>query len=72
MSIQKVSDPDDLIIVNTSGIMIRMPVADLRVMGRATQGVRLIRLNDEDTIASVAKIENELIEQVLEDQKGTS
>ena len=72
VSIQKVSDPDDLMIINTSGIMIRMPVADLRVMGRATQGVRLIRLNDGDTIASVGKVENELIEEELEAQKGTS
>ncbi|MGB3849467.1 MAG: DNA gyrase subunit A [Tunicatimonas sp.] len=72
VSILKVADPDDLIIVNTSGIMIRMPVADLRVMGRATQGVRLIRLNDGDTIASVAKVENELIEEELAAQKGTS
>ena len=72
VSIQKVSDADDLIIVNTSGIMIRMPVSELRVMGRATQGVRLIRLSGEDTIASVAKVENELIEQVLEDQKESS
>ena len=70
VAIQKVSDPDDLMIVNTSGIMIRMPVAELRVMGRATQGVRLIRLNGDDTIASVAKVENELIEEELEAQKG--
>ena len=70
VSIQKVSDPDDLMIINTSGIMIRMPVVDLRVMGRATQGVRLIRLNGEDSIASVGKVENELIEEELEAQKG--
>ncbi len=70
VSIMKVADPDDLIIVNTSGIMIRMPVSELRVMGRATQGVRLIRLNEGDTIASVAKVENELIEEELAAQKG--
>ena len=70
VSILKVADPDDLIIVNTSGIMIRMPMTELRVMGRATQGVRLIRLNEGDTIASVAKVENELIEQELAAQKG--
>ena len=70
VSIQKVSDPDDLMIINTSGIMIRMPVADLRVMGRATQGVRLIRLNSNDSIASVGKVENELIEEELEAQRG--
>ena len=70
VSIQKVSDADDLMIINTSGIMIRMPVADLRVMGRATQGVRLIRLNGDDSIASVGKVENELIEEELEAQKN--
>ena len=70
VSIQKVADPDDLMIINTSGIMIRMPVADLRVMGRATQGVRLIRLNGDDSIASVGKVENDLIEEELEAQKG--
>ncbi len=72
VSIMKVADPDDLIIVNTSGIMIRMPVSELRVMGRATQGVRLIRLSNGDTIASVAKVENEFIEEELAAQKGMS
>ncbi len=70
VSIQKVSDADDLMIVNTSGIMIRTPISELRVMGRATQGVRLIRLNGDDSIASVAKVENELIEEELEAQKS--
>ena len=71
VSIQKVADPDDLMIINTSGIMIRMPVSELRVMGRATQGVRLIRLNGDDSIASVGKVENELIEEELEAQRGS-
>jgi DNA gyrase subunit A len=44
-------------IINKSGITIRMAVADLRVMGRATQGVRLIKLDKEDEISSVAKVE---------------
>ena len=69
VSIQKVSDEDDLMIINTSGIVIRTPVSELRLMGRATQGVRLIRLNNGDKIASVAKVENELIEQEAEAQK---
>lgn len=45
-------------IINKSGITIRMEVSELRVMGRATQGVRLIKLNESDEISSVAKIEN--------------
>jgi DNA gyrase subunit A len=46
-------------IINRSGITIRMEVAQLRIMGRATQGVRLINLKDSDTIASVAKVESD-------------
>jgi DNA gyrase subunit A len=57
IAIKEVSDTDDLIIINKSGILIRLGVSDLRVMGRATQGVRLINLKDEDAIASVAKVE---------------
>jgi len=57
IAIKEVTDSDDLIIINKSGILIRLGVRDLRVMGRATQGVRLINLRDEDAIASVAKVE---------------
>ncbi|XWN35121.1 MAG: DNA gyrase subunit A [Roseivirga sp.] len=57
VAIKAVADTDELMIINKSGITIRIAVADLRVMGRATQGVRLIRLDQEDEIASVAKIE---------------
>jgi DNA gyrase subunit A len=57
IAIKEVSDSDDLIIINKSGILIRLAVKELRVMGRATQGVRLINLRDEDAIASVAKVE---------------
>ena len=56
VAIKNVSDEDDLMIINKSGIAIRMSVADLRVMGRATQGVRLINLKDSDSIAAVAKV----------------
>jgi DNA gyrase subunit A len=49
-------------IINLSGIIIRMAVNDLRVMGRATQGVRLINLKDDDGIAAVAKVECEIEE----------
>ncbi len=54
-----VTDDDDLMIINRSGITIRMEVAQLRVQGRATQGVRLINLRENDAIASVAKVGSE-------------
>ena len=57
ISIKFVTDHDDLMIINKSGITIRMNVSDLRIMGRATQGVRLISLRNGDEIAAVAKIE---------------
>ncbi|WP_026934446.1 DNA gyrase subunit A [Christiangramia echinicola] len=56
VAIKNVSDIDDLMIINKSGIVIRMAVEDLRVMGRATQGVRLINLKGNDAIAAVAKV----------------
>ena len=56
VSIKNVSDGDDLMIINKSGIAIRMEVNSLRVMGRATQGVKLINLKDSDSIAAVAKV----------------
>ncbi|MDX5447528.1 MAG: DNA gyrase subunit A, partial [Bacteroidota bacterium] len=56
ISIKSVTDDDDLMIINKSGVMIRLAVAELRVMGRATQGVRLINLKGNDEIASVAKV----------------
>jgi DNA gyrase subunit A len=59
VGILDVTDNDELMIINKSGIMIRTSVSALRVMGRNTQGVRLIRLNDEDEISSIAKIEKE-------------
>lgn len=59
VGILDVTDKDELMIINKSGIMIRTSVAALRVMGRNTQGVRLIRLNEEDEISSIAKIEIE-------------
>ncbi|WP_456441724.1 DNA gyrase C-terminal beta-propeller domain-containing protein, partial [Psychroserpens sp.] len=56
VAIKTVTDEDDLMIINKSGIAIRMAVADLRVMGRATQGVKLINLKGSDSIAAVAKV----------------
>src|SRR5258708_9442197 len=57
VAIKEVVDKDDLMIINKSGISIRISVEELRVMGRATQGVRLIKLNEEDAISSVEKIQ---------------
>jgi DNA gyrase subunit A len=57
VAIKDVRDGDDLMIINRSGIAIRMAVDELRVMGRATQGVRLINLKGNDSIAAVAKVE---------------
>ena len=56
VTLKSVSDSDDLMIINKSGIAIRMLVEDLRVMGRATQGVKVISLKDGDSIAAVAKV----------------
>lgn len=57
IAIKDVTDENDLMIMNKSGITIRLAVADLRVIGRASQGVKLINLNDNDEIAAVAKID---------------
>ena len=57
IAIKEVTDADDLMIINKSGIAIRMRVTDMRVMGRATQGVRLINLREGDSIASVTKVQ---------------
>jgi DNA gyrase subunit A len=56
VAIKNVTDSDDLMIINKSGIAIRLEVDNLRVMGRATQGVRLIKVRDGDAIAAVAKV----------------
>jgi DNA gyrase subunit A len=62
VAIKEVVDNDDLMIINKSGISIRIKVEELRVMGRATQGVRLIKLNEDDAISSVEKIQKIEIE----------
>ena len=59
VAIKDVTDKDDLMIINKSGIVIRIALSELRVMGRATQGVRLISLKANDEIASIAKVEHE-------------
>lgn len=65
VAIREVVDSDDLMIINKSGITIRIPVSGLRVMGRATQGVRLIKLGEHDEISSVEKLSK--IEEVVDD-----
>ena len=70
IAINNVTDDDDLMIINKSGLTIRMMVSDLRVMGRATQGVRLINIKGTDSIAAVTKVLRE-DEEVLElDEDG--
>ncbi|OAQ40607.1 DNA gyrase subunit A [Pedobacter psychrophilus] len=66
VSIKDVTDKDDLMIINRSGIVIRIAMSSLRIMGRATQGVRLITLKGKDSIASVAKVEHD-DEEVLDE-----
>ncbi|WP_299117124.1 DNA gyrase subunit A [uncultured Winogradskyella sp.] len=68
VAIKNVTDEDDLMIINKSGIAIRMAVSDLRVMGRATQGVKLINLKGSDSIAAVAKVMKDEDEEELEGQ----
>ncbi len=66
VGILNVTDEDDLMIINKSGIIIRMHVSDLRTMGRATQGVRLINMSKSDSIASIASVERDDEEEVVE------
>ena len=68
VAIKNVSDENDLMIINKSGIAIRMSVESLRVMGRATQGVKLINLKGDDQIAAVAKVMKE--EDTIEENEG--
>lgn len=70
IAIKNVRDTDDLMIINKSGIILRMAVKDLRVVGRATQGVKLINLKNNDAIASIAKVEQEEEEEPLLDENG--
>lgn len=73
ISINSVNDNDDLMIINKSGLTIRLRVSDLRVMGRNTQGVRLINIKGNDSIAAVAKVmrdedeENEMDDELKKD-----
>src|SRR5471030_1771149 len=71
VAIKGVTDMEDLMIINKSGIIIRIAVSELRTMGRATQGVRLITLKENDEIASVAKIEHDEEEETDENSENT-
>jgi DNA gyrase subunit A len=71
VAIKGVTDKEDLMIINKSGIIIRIAVSELRTMGRATQGVRLITLKGDDEIASVAKIEHDEDEEIQDNIEGT-
>lgn len=69
VAIKNVTDENDLMIINKSGIVIRMAVADVRVVGRATQGVRLINLSKKnDVIASVCKVMSSELEATVEEE----
>jgi DNA gyrase subunit A len=77
IALKSVTDKDDLMIITQAGNILRCPVSDLRVMGRATQGVRLINLKDNDTIASVACVlvnedDTEIDEEMPEGNGGIS
>jgi DNA gyrase subunit A len=71
VAIKNVTDEDDLMIINKSGITIRLAVTDLRVMGRATQGVKLINIKNDDSIAAVAKVTHEEEEEIDDVENGT-
>lgn len=68
VAIKNVTDKNDLMIINQSGITLRLPVEGIRIMGRATQGVRLIDLSKRgDTIASVCKVDSDPVEEINEE-----
>ena len=67
IAIKSVTDEDDLMIINKSGLTIRMHVADIRSQGRATQGVKLINLKGKDQIAAVAKVEKDDHEEIIDE-----
>ena len=71
ISIESVTDNDDLMIINKSGVIIRLAVGELRVMGRATQGVRLINLRENDAIAAVTKVEMDQAEDIEDEEMDT-
>jgi DNA gyrase subunit A len=71
IAIKAVKEEDDLMITSRLGITIRMPVEEIRVMGRATQGVRVIRIDNGDKIADVAVVRDNGEEEETEDAPGS-
>jgi DNA gyrase subunit A len=67
VAIKNVTDSDDLMIITQSGVTIRVPVSKIRMTGRAAQGVKLINLREDDSIASVARVEIEEVDQMTTD-----
>jgi DNA gyrase subunit A len=72
IAIKAVKEDDQLMIINRSGLTIRMDLSEMRVLGRATQGVRLIELRKNDSIAAVAKVDSSLREEVQEGEDGAT
>jgi DNA gyrase subunit A len=67
VAIKNVTDEHDLMIINKSGVTIRLNMSDFRIMGRATQGVRMINLEKRhDEIASVCRVQSETIEEIMD------
>ena len=71
VAIKNVTDSDDLMIITQAGITIRLPVSKIRMTGRAAQGVKLINLRDDDSIASIARVEIEEVDELLEGEGET-
>ena len=72
VAIEDVNDDDDLMIINKSGITIRLSISQLRIMGRATQGVRLINLRNGDSIASVTRVVSPKLEEETMSEESLS
>jgi DNA gyrase subunit A len=72
ISIKNVTDENDLMIINKSGITIRLALSDLRTTGRATQGVKVINLRSNDQIASVAKVSAYKEDEEVQSEEGSS
>ena len=72
VAIKNVTDSDDLMIITQAGVTIRLPISKIRMTGRAAQGVKLINLRDDDSIASVARVEIEEVDELAPDDDNIS
>lgn len=70
VAMKSVDGTEDLMLITLHGILIRMDIHDISIIGRSTQGVRLIRLGDEEFVATVAKVEKEILEEMDEDAEN--